>query len=78
MTKTQLEYAVQWLEQRYESLQAASNEKLPFESVQVNSFNSGVQYANKWYQEEIKKIRQMLDGYLVEDVNLDGGEKHVS
>jgi hypothetical protein len=38
----------------------------------------GERVAAEFYGEQIKKIRQLIDGYMIEDVDLSGGEEHAS
>jgi hypothetical protein len=78
-TKTQLEYAVQWLEQRHRTFQTMKA-NLPATSQHEESFQNGVEYAAKCYDQSIKELRQLLDGFMVEDVNFDEmeSEEHVS
>jgi hypothetical protein len=77
MNKHQLEFAVQWLEQKQKTLQTVSNDSVA-ETDFIHGFNKGIQFANKSYEESIKELRQLLDGFMIEDVDLTGGERHVS
>jgi hypothetical protein len=73
MNKHQLEFAVQWLENQERILQEVSEDQTTKDDF-TRGFNKGVRFANKYYKESIKELRQLLDGYLVEDVDLDGAE----
>jgi hypothetical protein len=77
--KFQLELAVRWLEQKQKSLEAASAEQV-VDTDFTRGFNKGIQFSNNHYAESIKELRQLLDGYMVEDVNFDEmeSEEHVS
>jgi hypothetical protein len=74
MNKHQLEFAVQWLEQKQKTLQTVSNDS-PVETDFIRGFNKGIQFANKSYEESIKELRQLLDGFIVEDINFDYQEE---
>jgi hypothetical protein len=76
--KKEIESAFKWLENRHQSMQelAASGEQ--FHSEYLQGHTEGIKTAVKYYGQEIEKIRQLLEGYLVEDVNLDGSEEHAS
>jgi hypothetical protein len=77
--KFQLDLAVRWLEQKQKSLEAASAEQV-VDTDFTRGFNKGIQFSNKHYAESIKELRQLLDGYMVDDVNFDEmeSEEHVS
>jgi hypothetical protein len=54
-------------------------DKEMFKSDQMQSMTKGMEFAINMYEDRINELRQLLDGYLTEDVNLDGGsEEHVS
>ena len=73
MNKQQLEFAVQWLEQKQKTLETVSNDNL-VDTDYTRGFNKGIQFANNYYAQSILELRQLLDGFMVNDVNLDGME----
>jgi hypothetical protein len=68
-----------WLDSRHESIKRVA-EQDDFDSDYMRGFNAGLKKATEMYDGEIQSIRKALDGYMVEDVNLDGmeDEAHVS
>lgn len=70
--------AFHWLEHRHETMKMlAEHDKNTFQSDYGQAYATGMEATVKFYGEEIANIRQLLDGYLIDDVNLDGGEEHV-
>jgi hypothetical protein len=74
----ELQAAFEWLERRHQTMKELAESNEQFKSDYMRGIAAGEAIAVKYYGEEIEKIRQLLDGYLVEDVDLSGGEKHVS
>ena len=62
---------------KLKSLKEAS-EQDHLENDYLRGYNAGIQFAAKVYEEEMKRLRQRVEGYLEEDVDLSGGEEHVS
>lgn len=75
-----IQEAFYWLEVRHNSMkECVEKDKKMFISDQMQNMTKGMEFAIGMYEDRIKEIRQLLDGYLVEDVKLDGGrEEHVS
>lgn len=75
-----IQEAFKWLEFRHNSMkELVKKDKEMFKSDQMQNMTKGMEMAISMYEDRINEIRQLLDGYLVADVNLDGGsEEHVS
>lgn len=74
----ELKKAFEWLEYRHETMKILADSNKQFSSEYMKGVTEGQQAAIHYYGEEIQKIRQLLDGYMVEDIDFSGGEKHVS
>lgn len=75
---TELKKAFEWLEHRHETMKVLVDSNKQFSSEYMKGITEGERLTVEYYGQEIKKIRQLLDGYLVEDIDLSGGEKHAS
>jgi hypothetical protein len=71
--------AFEWLEHRHNTIkELAAHNKTEFKSEWMQGVAEGERVAAEFYGEQIKKIRQLIDGYMIEDVDLSGGEEHAS
>lgn len=66
---------VEWLDHRTESLKKAANTYNP-ESEYIRGFDKGILFAVKHYEAEIKQLKQMLEGFMVNDVDFEEVEEH--
>ena len=69
---TQLKFAIEWLDHRHKTLQEVVKNVEENETEFMRGFRNGIEFATKTYEEELQNIRQLLKGYLVEDVDLSG------
>lgn len=77
-TMKELQRSIEWLEHRHKAMQDMVKQNDCFNSDYMKGSNDGMKMAVEYYGEEIARIRQLLDGYMVEDVDLTGGIEHVS
>ena len=69
-----LKRQVEWLEHRTESLKKAAN-TFDQSSEYIRGFDKGILFAVKQYEADIQELKQMLEGFLVEDVDFEGSEE---
>ena len=77
-----IKFALRMLEVKHQSLKTVSELDNP-DSDFMDGYNAGMKAAVKHYGEAIQYLRERLEGYLEEDVDLSGsefvgGEEHVS
>lgn len=68
----QLKFAIEWLEHRHKTLQEVVKNVEENETDFMRGFRKGIEFAANTYDEELKHILRLMDGYMVEDVKLDG------
>jgi hypothetical protein len=75
-----IQEAFKWLEFRHNSMkELVKKDKEMFKSDQMQNMTKGMEMAVQMYEDRINELRQLLNGFMTEDVNLDGGsEEHVS
>jgi hypothetical protein len=69
-----LDRELSWLESRQQIMEEVGNREHDFNSDYVKGYKDGIKYAAQEYGKEIKRLRQLLDGYMIEDVDLGGME----
>lgn len=74
----ELKKAFELLEHRHETMKFLVDSNKQFSSDYMKGITEGGKQAVQYYGAEIEKIRQLLDGFMIDDVDLTGGEKHVS
>lgn len=70
-----LQLAFEWLEHTHETVKALAADNRKFSSDYMQGYAAGQESAIRQYEKEIANIRQLIDGYLVEDVDLSGSEE---
>ena len=71
----EIKESFRWLEFRHNGLkQMVERDKKMFESETMKNMTKGMELAIDMYDDRIEEIRKLLDGYLVNDVDLSGGE----
>jgi hypothetical protein len=77
--RLRLQMAIRYLELRQKTLMEVTKQE-HFDNDYLKGYNDGIKFAAKSLGEEIQNIRQLIDGFMIEDVDLSGmeSEEHVS
>ena len=75
----EIQEAFKWLEFRHNSMkELVKMDKENYTSEKMQDMTKGMEMAINMYEDRMKEIRQLLDGYMINDVDLDGGEESAS
>lgn len=70
-----LKRQVEWFERTSNSLRSVANEPSEIETDFQRGLNKGMLLAVTKYEREIEHLRKLVEGYMIEDVDLSGGEE---